>query len=251
MKRPKDQRFKFSRLVYLIRTNAPFWILVSYVKEVLRNRTFADKYAKARELYVSKATQLNTSSDWFTGKLPYWLSVFDELGLRQRNSLEGLEIGSWEGLSSHFLLDSLPNLKMTCVDTWEGADEHRSGDLADVKTLSKIEERFDANLTPFAGRVQKQKKTSFVFFAEKVRKEIYDLIYVDGSHHCDDVIIDSIKSFEALKVGGIMVFDDYFWTYYKNPIDNPAAAIHAFLRLKKGKFKLLRLYEQLIIQKIQ
>jgi predicted O-methyltransferase YrrM len=251
MKRPKDQRFKLSRFFYLIKTNAPFWMLLSYIKAIPQNRRIADKYSEAQKSYIKESSQLTISIDWFTGKLPYWLSVFDEVRYRQKESLVGLEIGSWEGLSSHFLLRSLPNLKMTCVDTWEGADEHRSGDLTDLQTLNKIEEKFDANLAQFANRIQKRKKTSFAFFAEQTRKNMYDLIYVDGSHHCDDVIIDAVKSFEALKVGGVMVFDDYFWMYYKNPIDNPAAAINAFLRLKKGHFKLLRFYEQIIIQKIK
>ena len=40
--------------------------------------------------------------------------------------------------------------------------------------------------------------------------EKYNLIYNDGSHHSDDVIVDAFKAFEMLKVGGIMIFDDYF-----------------------------------------
>jgi hypothetical protein len=62
-------------------------------------------------------------------------------------------------------------------------------------------------------------------------------------------MVDAVKCFEMLKVGGIMVFDDYFWRHYPNAIDNPAAAINLFLRLKKGTFKIIRMYYQIIIQK--
>jgi predicted O-methyltransferase YrrM len=54
----------------------------------------------------------------------------------------------------------------------------------------------------------KFKGTSYKFFSENTVKEYFDLIYVDGSHHTDDVIVDAIKSFELLKIGGIIIFDD-------------------------------------------
>ncbi len=63
------------------------------------------------------------------------------------------------------------------------------------------------------------------------------------------MIIDAIKSFELLKIGGILIFDDYIWGYYKNPMDNPAGAINSFLRLKKGAFEILSVYGQLILKK--
>jgi hypothetical protein len=36
----------------------------------------------------------------------------------------------------------------------------------------------------------------------------------------------------VLKTGGVMIFDDNLWRYYKKPSDNPAAAINTFLKLK-------------------
>ena len=68
-------------------------------------------------------------------------------------------------------------------------------------------------------------------------------------HHTDDVVVDAIKGFELLKVGGIMIFDDYFWGYYTKAIDNPAGAVNAFLRLKEGSHQILSIYGQLILQK--
>lgn len=37
----------------------------------------------------------------------------------------------------------------------------------------------------------------------------FDLIYVDGGHSAADVLADAILSFSLLRVGGILVFDDY------------------------------------------
>jgi predicted O-methyltransferase YrrM len=39
----------------------------------------------------------------------------------------------------------------------------------------------------------------------------FDLIYVDGSHQASDVLTDSIITFQLLRVGGVMTFDDYVW----------------------------------------
>ena len=72
---------------------------------------------------------------------------------------------------------------------------------------------------------------------------------MDGSHHSDDMLIDAIKCFEIVKVGGIIIFDDYFCRHYTNEIDNPAAAINLFLRLKSGTLKIVRLYYQIAILK--
>ena len=167
----------------------------------------------------------------------------------QNKNINILEIGSWEGLSSHFILSTFPNAHLTCVDTWEGADEHRDGTDATTEILTDIENKFNSNLSQFESRLTKFKGTSYSFFENNPTKSIYDFIYVDGSHHCDDVMIDAVKCFEKLKVGGVMIFDDYFWQHYKNAIENPAAAINLFLRMKKGAYKIIRMYYQLIIIK--
>lgn len=39
----------------------------------------------------------------------------------------------------------------------------------------------------------------------------FDFIYVDGLHLSQDVLYDALLSFDLLKVGGILIFDDYLW----------------------------------------
>jgi len=169
--------------------------------------------------------------------------VFEKYGLLNKD-VNSLEIGSWEGLSSYFILHILPHAHLTCVDTWAGSDEHEGDEV-----LNTIESNFDSNLQPYNERLTKFKGTSFNFFNTQNERGKFDLIYIDGSHHCDDVVIDAIKGFELLKVGGIMIFDDYFWRFYKRDMDNPAGAINSFLNLKKGSYKIVSVYYQLIIEK--
>ena len=82
------------------------------------------------------------------------------------------------------------------------------------------------------------------------QRDRFDLIYVDGSHHADDVLVDAIKAFEMLKVNGLMIFDDYFWDYYTRTIDNPSGAINAFIRLKHKQLEVICFDHQLVVKKI-
>ncbi|KAG2438664.1 hypothetical protein HXX76_005211 [Chlamydomonas incerta] len=59
-----------------------------------------------------------------------------------------------------------------------------------------------------------------------------DLVYIDGSHLRADVITDAVMAWPLLKVGGLLVFDDYAWPQYAdNPVCHPRQAVDAFLQL--------------------
>ena len=237
----------FSQFVYLAQTYAPINVLYCFFSKIKHRRPHSKYQQQLRDFEKTKLN-LKLSNDWFSQNIPNWLSVIDEYGLRSID-IKALEIGSWEGLSSFFILSEMPNAQLTCVDTWEGADEHKDGSTVSNKVLSQIEQNFDNNMSKFSSRLTKYKGTSFSFFSKNNLRCHYDFIYVDGSHHIDDVIIDALKCFEMLKVGGIMVFDDYFWKYYQRAIDNPAAAINLFLSAKLGHYKIIRLNYQVIIIK--
>lgn len=238
-------------LIYLHKTHANKANFVSLITWAFHMPKLREAYKPVISQFSVEKQQLNLSNDWFSKNIPFWVSVFDEYKFQEKEKIEALEIGSWEGLSSYFILHYLKKAVLTCVDTWEGADEHQSGDAASLEVLSNVENTFDTNLAKYQQRLTKYKGTSYSYFGKNFERNKFDLIYVDGSHHCDDVIIDAIKSFEMLKIGGILIFDDYLWQYYANPIDNPASAIHSFLKLKNGSYKILRTYYQLIILKIE
>jgi predicted O-methyltransferase YrrM len=50
---------------------------------------------------------------------------------------------------------------------------------------------------------------SFAGSAESLRQEPFDFIFVDGSHHYEDVLGDSRLALEVLAPGGIVVWHDY------------------------------------------
>lgn len=237
---------KFLRVLqFLNQTGAPLSIHWGFIKTYISKKVRPLSTLELNE-FRGLANRHDFTNDWFTGNIPLWAKNTKELASYfNLKNLNALEIGSWEGLSSLYMMSNSIVSNLTCVDTWAGADEHQG-----TSAVQSIEEKFDRNLNLYLNKIQKFKGTSYQFFNQCAPDIKYELIYVDGSHYCDDVMIDAIKAFEHLNVGGILIFDDFLWIYYKNLLDNPAGAINNFLRLKKGQYKILSVDYQLTIQKI-
>ena len=45
----------------------------------------------------------------------------------------------------------------------------------------------------------------------KLPDESFDIIYIDGSHTADDVLADAVMSWQLVRPGGIVIYDDYLW----------------------------------------
>jgi predicted O-methyltransferase YrrM len=238
IKKSLSHRKFFKAIYWLFITNSPIVIFLVYFKTFLFAKILFNKKDS------KKITNKNFSTDWFAGNIPYWESIFDRFQMSNRN-LNCLEIGSWEGRSSLFILESLPNSKIICVDTWGGADEHKGLD-----SLKNIEENFDKNLLAYQGRFNKWKGTSFSFFNQLESQVKFDLIYIDGSHYVDDVLLDAINAFAHLSVGGILIFDDFFWNFYNDSKLNPALAINSFISLKRNYLKVDMVYSQVVVTRV-
>lgn len=181
---------------------------------------------------------------WFDGHVDEWMRIFRSQHLQDR-PMRVLEIGSWEGRSTVFLLRHLPLAHVTAVDTWAGSREH----VGDPR-IARIEELFDANVARYATRLTKVKSSSAQFFRGYGASPPFDLVYIDGSHFADDVRVDAEGGFDVLAAGGILIFDDYVWGHANDPRTKPAAAINEFLRINRGRYRILRVTTQLILKKI-
>lgn len=199
------------------------------------------------------------TNDWFlvTAK-----SVWDHL-IPRVDPTRILEVGSFEGASTCYIIDSLASRKsieLHCVDTWEGGVDNK-----DAGTdMSAVEQRFLHNIKVSTERaankvdVHCHKSYSDVALARLLaegKQNYFDFIYVDGSHQAPDVLCDAVLSFRLLKTGGVMVFDDYLWAeslpYGVDPIRCPKPAIDAFTNIYARKIRILRepLY-QLYVEKL-
>lgn len=232
----------FKLIILLIKTNAPIAIYLHLIKSKI-NRYSVRKNSIALNAFKQLSEKKNFSTNWFMPNIPRWESAFKYLNIDTNQRLDILEIGSWEGASSVFMLDYFPNSSLTCVDTWKGADEHALIDMV------KVEDIFNANIFEFKNRLNKYKNSSLSFFANNSTQNIFDIIYVDGSHYVDDVLMDALNAFRMLKVGGVLIFDDYLWSEYQKSSNNPALAINNFINMKRDEIKIISVYFQVILIK--
>lgn len=186
------------------------------------------------------------TQDWFSGNIFNWTHFLQDL--KDKPNLRFLEIGSYQGRSTVWLLENIlthDTSTITCIDTFEGSAEHLKDYQYDLQTLFKV---FCHNIYNFKNKVNIVKNKSQIVL--KQINEQFDFIYIDGDHTASSVIEDAILSFSLLKKGGIMIFDDYEWSCNKTPIDDPKPAIDAFLLIYADKIKVLFKNNQVIIEKI-
>lgn len=194
------------------------------------------------------AFNLDISKDWFSHNIPVWSWAFQSR-LRTDSPIRILEIGSFEGLSAHYLLSKFPNSSIICVDTWLGSTEYKTEEGKEIYDFSRVRDRFRKNVQRFGNRVTPYEGTSMQFFAGDTSGQLFDLIYVDGSHEADDVLTDAILGFRRLREGGLMIFDDYMWRFFATKTRNPAAAIETFVSLKREDLEVVHVGYQVIIKR--
>lgn len=144
-------------------------------------------------------------------------------------SLDILEIGSFEGASAIRFLTILPRSTVTCVDPFTGdalGGDSYNGDVATIET------RFDGNTAPFGSRVRKLKSRSVPALEALARAEArFDIIYIDGSHVRDDILVDSLLAWPLLADQGLLMWDDYRGGSTWPKAQRPKRAIETFLSL--------------------
>lgn len=165
------------------------------------------------------------SKDWVTSRIPLWNKTLAHV--KGRPGLQYLEIGVFEGRSAIWMLENVltdPTASMTCIDIFPG----------------RLQETFLANLalSGFSEKVTVIKGRSQV----KLRKlplKTFDIIYIDGSHITKDVLVDAVLSWQLLKTGGIMMFDDYKWKKGLPAQLQPQIAIDSFLTVFQDQIKII------------
>ena len=143
-----------------------------------------------------------------------------------------LEIGSWEGNSALYILKNHSTENVVCVDLWDTDNN--------FKELNKKNfDNFIKNLKEFENKYSYFKTTSDDFFLKN--DQFFDVIYIDGWHGTSQVNKDISNSWKFLKIGGIIICDDYFYgDIYKNSYkDIPAPAINNFIKENKKNLKIL------------
>jgi len=163
-----------------------------------------------------------------------------------------LEIGVFAGTSIAEILKQVPESTATVIDSWTDYYEHDNLLGADTPALkaSESEKLFYKNTSLFSNRIKVLKGRSSDKLLELLKlNETFHFIYVDASHKCMDVFMDAMISWKLLKIGGIMVFDDY--RFNKGDILNsPYEAIEQFKRNYSEDFVIIAEDYRVYVKKI-
>ncbi|OBH58700.1 hypothetical protein A5686_23650 [Mycobacterium sp. E2479] len=208
----------------------------------------AKQVAKVRELFQAQAAQGEFKEFWLDMNIVPWSVTFSKVFTR-KEPVRILEIGSWEGRSSLFLLTYFTNGHLTAVDTWSGETEGYRYDATPDR--HDLETRFDGNVAACATRLTKRRGSSLQVLPQLLdEQQEFDVIYVDGSHFADDVLTDGITAWRLLKQGGILIFDDFVGPFYPRARANPWWAINSFMDYHAKDYDILSVnFQQIILQK--
>src|SRR5262245_20729983 len=164
---------------------------------------------------------------------PFWWGAFRDKRLSIKDYLD---IGSWEGQSAVFAAWLFPNAKITAADWFANV---RAVELSDRYTSS------------FSERVEKKKGTSWDVLSQlhKVGRT-FDVILIDADHRFDAVLIDTIKSWPLLRVGGYLIWDDYLWTNEQVKYLSPKPAIDSWVYSRRNLIQPVFADYQICVRKI-
>ena len=176
------------------------------------------------------------TSDWVTSKIPIWSVHLLPLAGRV---LRCLEIGTHEGRSTVWFAESLlgnPSSRLMCVDPDQSEE-----------ALARWHHNVEA--TGRASQITLYRQRSQTLLPQLNQQ--FDLIYVDGDHHGAAVIADACNSWRLLNHDGILIFDDYQWTWPDYAAHElPGPAIDYFLSLYHQELVILEMGYQVIVRKI-
>lgn len=171
---------------------------------------------------------------------------------KQRGPVRILEIGAYRGEATAWFLRNLcghAESRVYAVDTFEGSAEYTD------TNFSKIEQAFQASIraTGRQARVTTMKMLSYHALLQLNqqfnRQPCFDVVLVDASHESADVMTDGVMAFPLLKVGGVMIFDDYKWDKLVQAYYRPKVAIDGFIDVMRPYVRVLKRGWQLLLEK--
>jgi predicted O-methyltransferase YrrM len=188
------------------------------------------------------------TTPWFEKNRMIWAALFEQI-----KPSRVLEIGSFEGAASCFMIDHLKHRdpsELICIDSWE-QQLTPTVRIVDTINMSDVEKRFDRNSAiavannPHVSltKIKARSHTALPNLLAEGKRDYFDFIYIDGSHEAPDVMFDAVLGFEMVRLGGVMVFDDYLLTvkseFGPDPLRSPKLAIDAFTTIFSRRVRLM------------
>lgn len=171
------------------------------------------------------------STDWLTGKLPYWFMALEKFEARQ---VSVLEVGAFEGRSTIAFLEMLPQARVTAIDVFP----------------DDTEAKFDKNTEPYGERCRKYNGRALgILDRMNGQDRKFHVIYLDASKKRQNVLALSVAAWPLLRINGIMIWDDFKWKPDKDDAERPESAIKLFCEAFAPCLTILHNDKQMMIRK--
>jgi predicted O-methyltransferase YrrM len=139
-----------------------------------------------------------------------WFPIIQKDSFSNR-PINYLEIGTFYGanvISVAKTYASHPESRLYCIDPWEDYNDY-------PQFKNKQETTYNTFMNNIRNSGEKDRINIIRGYSSneipKFEDNFFDIIYIDGNHEPEYVMEDAVLSFIKLKVGGIMIFDDYGW----------------------------------------
>jgi hypothetical protein len=160
---------------------------------------------------------VNSLSEWFPWPdtkpdLPYdgggWLHP-QTASLLSRGATTIVEIGTWLGLSTRYMLDVNPRATVVCIDTWLGSFEHFGS--IDPRRIRTLYEGFLVDCWEYRSRIIPVRLDSAnAIKLVKSQGVEPSFVYLDGGHQYE-VVSQDIRNLTAAWPKAPIILDDYIW----------------------------------------
>lgn len=185
----------------------------------------------------------NWTNDLPYGHLRYFLEAIhyfnNNYAKFKEDTVKILEIGTYTGISLINIVKLIPNSIGYGVDKWTNYDETEL--LTNMDEL-EIEASFYKNIK-MEGLEERIKgikgDSNEILFQMMMNKELYDFIYIDGSHLSFDCYTDLLQSWRILNRGGLLAIDDYLYNSDGAVVNSPFEGVNHFLKKHQHEIKIL------------
>ena len=174
----------------------------------------------------------------FIRTIPVWDEMLSHF--KGKPNIHYLEVGVNQGRSAIWVLENIlthPSAKLTGIDIFPEGTNFKERYLSNLK-LSGFE----------------YKATTIQGFSQVTLRNLpansFDIIYIDGDHRANGVLADAVLSFDLLRDGGILIFDDYLWLAKQVPENlRPQVAVDSFITAYRTSLEVIHRGYQVFIRK--
>ena len=182
--------------------------------------------------------EYNFPSDEFTRNIPVWEEVLQPY--KGKPDIHYLEFGVNYGRAAIWMLENIlthESAQLTGMDIFPDGLDFEEVYLSNLKKSG-----FSHKAKTIKGYSQ--------FELRKLPLNSFDIIYIDADHRAKAVMSDAVLSWELLKNGGLIIFDDYLWYDKKLPDELlPNLAINSFVSCYRDVLEVVHSGYQLIVRK--